>query len=46
MRTMNRVLAATMLLLTACTALSLAGTQSAMAFPPNPCDWADGFDGF
>jgi hypothetical protein len=45
MRTITRVLAATMLLFTACTALSLSA-QSAMAFPPNPCGWVDDFDGF
>jgi Spy/CpxP family protein refolding chaperone len=45
MRTMTRIFAATMLLLTACTALSLS-VQSAMAFPPSPCDEVDDFDGF
>lgn len=41
MRTMTRVLAAIMLLLVTCSALSLS-VQSAMAYPPDPCDWADG----
>ena len=45
MRTITRVFAVTMLLLTACTALSLS-VHSAMAFPPNPCDEVDDFDGF
>jgi hypothetical protein len=44
MRTMTRVLAATMFLLTAWTAMSLS-VESAMAFPPSPCDWVDDFDG-
>jgi uncharacterized membrane protein len=45
MRTITRVLAVTMFLLTAGTALSLSA-QSAMAYPPSPCDQMDDFDGF
>ena len=40
MRKITRVLAATMFLVTAWTALSLS-VQSASAFPPSPCDWLD-----
>ena len=45
MRKITGVLAATMFLVTAWTALSLS-VQSASAYPPNPCDWLDDFDGF
>ena len=37
MRTITRVLAATALLLAACTAIGLTGSRSAFAEPPNPC---------
>ncbi len=44
MRTITRILAVTMFLLAAGTALGLTGSRPALAEPPNPCFSFDGFD--
>jgi len=42
----SKILAAAMFLLAVWSVLGPAGSVTAQAYPPNPCDWVDGFDGW